>query len=83
MNVNLPQGSTKRDNDKDLNLNKVEEIKMPLSSNSSEESEGADHTYNPYSFKRLQNAIFKRDNYQKAIPKAMSNTANETNSSVL
>ena len=53
MNVNLPQGSTKRDDDRDLNLNKVEEIKMPLSSNSSGESEGADHTYNPYSFKRL------------------------------
>ena len=83
MNVNLPQGSTKRDDDKDLKINLVEETKKSLSSNSSEDSQGADHTYNPYSFKRLQNAIFKRENYQKAMPKAVSNTANESIPTVL
>ena len=28
---------------------------------SSSNSENGDHTYNPYSFKRLQDAIFKKD----------------------
>ena len=61
MNVNLPEASTKRGADVEQLSDRLEETKQASSSGSSEDSEGADHTYNPYSFKRLQNAIFERD----------------------
>ena len=39
----------------------LEEKKEECSDSSSQGSYGdADHTYNPYSFKRLQNAVFKK-----------------------
>ena len=33
----------------------------------SSNSENGDHTYNPYSFKRLQDAIFKKDSGAKSV----------------
>ena len=62
MNINLPIQSTKRGSDAELNCVSVKnddeeqksfQARSATNSRSSEDSEGADHTYNPYSFKRL------------------------------
>ena len=39
----------------------------------SSNSENGDHTYNPYSFKRLQDAIFKKSELLKDSKKPVSN----------
>jgi hypothetical protein len=54
---------------KDIKLMK----KIKIKSETSEESESNDHTYNPYSFARLEKAVFKTSLKDMAAVKETSN----------
>ena len=65
---------------KEEKRHKSPDKKIDLRSNSDkddDEDEDADHTYNPYSFKRLNDAIFKKKRVNE-IPKPELNTSVDT-----